>query len=226
MKLIVAGATGFVASEVIRQAVRMPEITSIIALARKPITADTPESSKIKNVVIKDYGEYPEEVKKELAGADACIWTVAVTPTRSRLLNAAEVKRVCHDYTAAGLHAMYDAGPAKPFRFLYMSGSNSQRDPAKKPWLLGDYSVMRGAVENLVHDFAAEHDAFEVCVAKPGIMSGAGVLGSAMNLILNSTGVVPAASVEIVSRAMLKQVVHGFEKEQLENSDLVRIGSK
>jgi hypothetical protein len=63
-------------------------------------------------------------------------------------------------------------------------------------------------------------------VAKPGIMSGAGVLGSAMNLILNSTGVVPAASVEIVSRAMLKQVVHGFEKEQLENSDLVRIGSK
>jgi nucleoside-diphosphate-sugar epimerase len=74
MKLIVAGATGFVASEVIRQAVRMPEITSIIALARKPITADTPESSKIKNFVIKDYGEYPEEVKKELAGADACIW--------------------------------------------------------------------------------------------------------------------------------------------------------
>lgn len=74
MKLIVAGATGFVASEVIRQAVRMPEITSIIALARRPITVDKPESSKIKNVVIKDYGEYPEEVKKELAGADACIW--------------------------------------------------------------------------------------------------------------------------------------------------------
>jgi hypothetical protein len=44
---------------------------------------------------------------------------------------------------------MYDAGPAKPFRFLYMSGSNSQRDPAKKPWLLGDYSVMRVSVISL-----------------------------------------------------------------------------
>lgn len=44
---------------------------------------------------------------------------------------------------------MYDAGPAKPFRFLYMSGSNSQRDPAKKPWLLGDYSVMRVSLISL-----------------------------------------------------------------------------
>jgi hypothetical protein len=37
--------------------------------------------------------------------------------------------------------------------------------------------------------------------------------------------VVPVASVEEVSRAMLKQVVSGFEKEVLENSDLVRLGA-
>ncbi|KAH6690277.1 hypothetical protein F5X68DRAFT_259753 [Plectosphaerella plurivora] len=225
MKLIVAGATGFVASEVIRQASRMPEITSIVALARKPVTVDKPDP-KVKSVIIKDYGEFPDDVKKELAGANACIWTVAVTPGKSRAMEAADVKRICHDYTATGLQAMYDSGPAKPFRFLYMSGSNAQRDPAKKPFLLGDYSIMRGGVENLVHAFAAEHDSVEACVAKPGIMSRAGVLVSALNLILNTTGLVPAASVESVSRAMLKQVVYGFEKEQLENADLVRLGEE
>ncbi len=66
-----------------------------------------------------------------------------MTPTKSKAMNPADVKRVCHDYTMAGLRAIYEAGPARPFRFLYMSGSNAVRDPAKKPWLLGDYSVMR-----------------------------------------------------------------------------------
>jgi uncharacterized protein YbjT (DUF2867 family) len=74
MKLVVAGATGYVAGEVIRQAVLMPEITAIVALARRPVELDGPESSKVKSVIIKDYGEYPDQVKEALAGSDACIW--------------------------------------------------------------------------------------------------------------------------------------------------------
>ena len=75
MKLIVAGATGFVGSEVIRQSLRSREITSIVALSRKPINVDLgTESAKLKNVVVKDYTSYPDEVKKEFAGANACIW--------------------------------------------------------------------------------------------------------------------------------------------------------
>jgi hypothetical protein len=70
--------------------------------------------------------------------------------------------------------------------------------------------------------FANDHDGIEACVAKPGLMARA---GSAYNFILKSTRVVPVASVEEVSRAMLKQVVSGFEKEVLENSDLVRLGA-
>jgi uncharacterized protein YbjT (DUF2867 family) len=35
MKLIIAGSTGFVATEIIRQAIRNPSITSIVALARR-----------------------------------------------------------------------------------------------------------------------------------------------------------------------------------------------
>lgn len=69
--------------------------------------------------------------------------TVAVTPTKAQSMDPAQVKRVCHDYTMAGLKAMHEAGPAKPFRFLYMSGNNAVRDPARRPRILGDYCVMR-----------------------------------------------------------------------------------
>ena len=79
MKLIVAGASGFVATEVIRLSLSMPKITSVIAVARRPVS--TPlnlgqgaDASKLHCVVLDDYGSYPDEVMKQFAGADACIW--------------------------------------------------------------------------------------------------------------------------------------------------------
>jgi uncharacterized protein YbjT (DUF2867 family) len=79
MKLIVGGATGFVAQEVIRQSLAMPQIASVVALARKPVTPPSGAgegASKLKSVVVRDYDDYSDEVKKEFAGADACIWSV------------------------------------------------------------------------------------------------------------------------------------------------------
>ncbi|CAL5873535.1 uncharacterized protein PFLUO_LOCUS7815 [Penicillium psychrofluorescens] len=75
MKLIVAGATGLVGTEVIRQSLQISQITQVIALARKPVQVeDDIDSSKLKSVVISDYEEYPDHVRAEFAGADACIW--------------------------------------------------------------------------------------------------------------------------------------------------------
>ena len=77
MKLIVAGATGFVGKEVIRLSLKRPDITTVIALSRTPVLPapeDGTDVSKLRNVIIKDYGGYPDSVKNDLAGADACIW--------------------------------------------------------------------------------------------------------------------------------------------------------
>ncbi len=79
MKLVVAGASGFVATEIIRQCLQLPKISKVIALARRPVSAPpdlsaTADASKLQSVVIGDYDVYPEEVKAQLAGVDACIW--------------------------------------------------------------------------------------------------------------------------------------------------------
>ena len=79
MKLIVAGATGLVGSEIIRQCLQINEITQVIALARKPVHVEGKDpTSKLKSVVIRDYGEYSADVKAEFAGADACIWYASI----------------------------------------------------------------------------------------------------------------------------------------------------
>jgi len=84
MKLILSGATGHVGTEVIRQSLLNPKVTSMIALTRRPIDVSAIAAGmgigkdvkvdKIKSVVLQDFMDYPDEVKKDLADADACIW--------------------------------------------------------------------------------------------------------------------------------------------------------
>lgn len=38
---------------------------------------------------------------------------------------------------------MYEAGPAKPFRFLYLSAEGIPRDLTQKPLFMGQYQLMR-----------------------------------------------------------------------------------
>lgn len=114
MKLIIAGATGFVATECVRQALKDSRFTSVIALARRQVKVPTDlgskaDTSKLQSVVLEDYGSYPEDVKKQLAGADACIWTVAITPAKSKKYDWSEVTRVCRDNALAGFQVVVDA---------------------------------------------------------------------------------------------------------------------
>lgn len=75
MKVIVAGATGLVGREIIRQCLGEERITSIIALSRKPLTMQKDLNlSKLDKVLIRDYEEYSDDVKAKFIGADICIW--------------------------------------------------------------------------------------------------------------------------------------------------------
>lgn len=75
MKLVVAGSTGFVGTEVVRQALSNPKITSVLALARRttPVPANA-DASKLQSVVCEDFENYSDAVKSQLSGADACVW--------------------------------------------------------------------------------------------------------------------------------------------------------
>jgi uncharacterized protein YbjT (DUF2867 family) len=83
MKLIIAGASGFVGQEAVRQSLNRPEITSVIALSRQPVSAPEAgvDASKLRNVLVQSYEEYPGDVREEFVGADACIWFVYLQPT-------------------------------------------------------------------------------------------------------------------------------------------------
>lgn len=166
MKLIVAGATGFVGTEVVRQALSHPAVTSVVALARRATPVPTnigsdANVSKLKSTVCDDFENYSESVKADLAGADACIWyysshkshdpivyanlsarLIAITPSKSRTMPFEQVEKICLDYTANGLKTIAAMGN-KPFRFIYTSGAKVNRDQTVRPWIMPDYGVLR-----------------------------------------------------------------------------------
>lgn len=72
------------ATELIRQGLRSTEITSLVALSRRPVQLDVNESntSKFESVLVRDYAQYSDSAKAALAGADACIWYVISSGSR------------------------------------------------------------------------------------------------------------------------------------------------
>lgn len=79
MKLIVSGATGLIGTEIIRQALSNKAIDTVLALGRRETAApgNLPpggDPSKLKSVVCSDFTNYSDDVKRQLEGADACIW--------------------------------------------------------------------------------------------------------------------------------------------------------
>jgi hypothetical protein len=81
---------------------------------------------------------------------DGRLRTVAITPFKSRSMSFETVRRVCQEWTLAGLNAMADSNPNQPFRFLYMSGAaSSKADDKNNSWTpkyMAQYSLMRVCV--------------------------------------------------------------------------------
>lgn len=89
--------------------------------------------------------------------------------------------------------------------------------------------VVQGETENQLLAFAAAQPAgsVELCVAKPGIITGhSRGLMSVMTGVLTGLGIVKKVPIQELVAAMLQQVRDGFQKEPLENDDLIRLGQK
>jgi hypothetical protein len=82
----------------------------------------------------------------------------------------------------------------------------------------------------MVQDFGREHNAIQVQIVRPGMILSSTNMWMTLqaNTIRASsyfTSAIANIDRPVLSAALIDQVLHGFEKEILSNSDLVRIGS-
>lgn len=141
---------------------------------------------------------------------------------------AEEVKRICHDYTMIGLKAMAEvANTNTTFRFIYTSGAMTERDQSKSLWFMSEHRKMRGEVENAVLEFAAKSSGrVQAQITKPGLIHSDANSFIVRRTVLEWTIGLPYVHVNEIAAAEVEQAAKGFEKEVLEDEDLVRIGSQ
>ncbi|EXK83090.1 hypothetical protein FOQG_12608 [Fusarium oxysporum f. sp. raphani 54005] len=237
MKVVIAGSTGFIGKEVVRQALLHPQITSVVTLSRHDhdISEDlqTPEiESKLTSVTCSDFKNYPQYVKDEISGADACIWLIGVTPGKLKQYNWDQVRMICYEYAlyAADTFAKLPReGNPDPLRFIYVSGCNAERDPAKKPWILGDYCLLRGQVEKQIIERAHLSDGrMQVLVTKSGMVNDPdmGFLKQGLRWFSHAVINIPNIGRTELVAGLLDQSITGFGKDTLSNAEMVEIGKK
>ncbi|OTA90723.1 hypothetical protein M434DRAFT_22805 [Hypoxylon sp. CO27-5] len=228
MKLVIGGSSGFVGTELVRQALQNPEITSIVGISRRqtvvPVGSED-KSAKLKSIVCDDFSSYPDNLKKELEDADACIWTIAVTPSKMKTTPWEEVVKVCREYTITALKTIASV-PRKqggPARFVYISGHFAPRNGAPIPKQLAEFGLvqvasMRGQLEAQILEYSDQSNGAVVsCIAKPGMIKGPG-------MEVRVVPGLPEIQLHEIAACLLDQVVRGFEKDTLSNDDMVRIG--
>jgi len=220
MKIILTGSTGFIGSEVLRQCLSHPSITSIVVVSRRniPIT-----DSKIQLILHDDFSHYPPTLMSALAGAEACIYCLGSNvPVRPPELN----RRINFDYALGTAKSFSESlvtqNQEKRFRFVYLSGALPEKDPEKHLWFLAENRRMRGELENALIqlDKDTRDTGFEVHIVRPGFVQAQGatiqnwVIGRLANAIM----------VHHLAACMVEVALHGYPDVILENETLNALG--
>lgn len=76
MKVVIGGSSGFVGTELVRQALANSFVTSVVGLSRRETTLppSTAGADKFKSIVCDNFDNYSNDILKELHDVDACIW--------------------------------------------------------------------------------------------------------------------------------------------------------
>ncbi|KAL2824587.1 hypothetical protein BJY01DRAFT_230418 [Aspergillus pseudoustus] len=223
MKIIIAGATGYIGQELLSQALAQPSITSVVALSRRDLGV---ANTKLRVVQMQDadFLAYADpKITDELKGASACLWAIGIRPSQAR--DEANAKRICIDYTAAAAAAFQramtasddgDSGEKKekqPFRFVYISGAAVERDQSKSLWYMGNFRRIRGESENVLFNQAeANPGLFEAYVMRPGLVPS--LDGTIRDRIWS---LFPSARKDLLAKAMIDIAVKGHAETTISN---------
>ncbi|KAG9233570.1 hypothetical protein BJ875DRAFT_463854 [Amylocarpus encephaloides] len=221
MKIVLAGASGYVGREVLNQAIVHPSISTVVALSRRPLTGPPFDHPKVKVVVVDDFETgYTPQVLEQLQGAVGCCWAIG-----SKFSDASTTRKVYQGYTLAAATAFsYLArNSASTFRFAHTSGFITVRDQKKSLWVLSDVRKIGGEAEVKLLDFAkANETPFEAVVLRP-----AGVRAKDAKMLPEwIIGTNYNVRVDELAAVLIDSVVNGVEagRDTLENAEIVKRG--
>jgi uncharacterized protein YbjT (DUF2867 family) len=214
MKVVLFGGSGMVGQSVLRECLLDPDIGSVLSVVRKETGA---QHAKLREIVYRDFIDF-SAIAPQLAGADACFFTLGVT---SSGMSEDEYRRVTYDITMAAAKAL--VSPSMTFVFVSGAGTDST-ERGRVMW-----ARVKGAAENalLAMPFKAAY-MFRPAVIQPmhGIRSRTtsyrvfyAIFRPVMPLL---RALLPGyvTTTERLGKAMIEAAKRGAPKRVLESADI------
>jgi len=207
MRVILFGSTGMVGQGVLRECLRDPDVTEVLAVVRAATGQHTP---KLREIVHKDFSDF----STLRIDGDACFWCLGVSSVG---MNEADYTRITHDFTVAAAKAL-----VRPtMTFVFVSGRGA------------DGAAMWARVKRSTEVALFSMPFKAVYVFRPGIIQPLHGIKSRTRIynvlyplllpVILAARVIQPGSItttERVGQAMLRIAKHGFPKQILENPDI------
>lgn len=212
MKVVIFGATGMVGQGALRESLLAPDVESVLAVTRTPISVSHP---RLRQVRLADFADLTP-IREDLRGYGACFYCLGASSVG---LDEAAYTRISYDYPMAAARTFAELDPRTTF--VYVSGAGTNLN-GRQMW-----ARVKGRAERDIIDLLPNGYAFRPGMIQPtrGVRSKTGWY----NAIYTAVGpLVPllervapkyVTTIDKLSQAMLRAARVGFPDHIVENAD-------
>ncbi|CAG9956239.1 unnamed protein product [Clonostachys rosea f. rosea IK726] len=166
VKILLTGPTGTIGGAVLEQCLAHPDISTVVAFARRELPDTVTSDPKLQVEITKDFSVWPEELLHPHRDATAMIWAMGdyvgsedVTLQYPLAFQNAFIK----------IRTQSSPGEKLPFIYVHLSGKLSVQDQSQSLYFMQNPRKLKGLHETRAIDLAERHKPwFNLYIVRPG----------------------------------------------------------